>query len=194
MANVNSALGFRSAGHLNGSAPTQGMSSRSISSGYTTAIYSGDAVINLSTGYIGQKAAADAAQVAGVFMGCKYLNSSLGRTVWSPYWPGSGAGGDVEAYVVQDPDATFLVQSFNTAITFANIGENVDVHVAAGSTLSGLSGMTADQSTLGTTTTLPFKVVGLQNPALPGGDTTTAYNSIFVSFNYQQYRTQTGTA
>ena len=194
MANSNSPFGFATSGHLEGSAPTQGLSTRTISSGYTTAIYSGDAIIPLSTGYIGQAAAAGAVQLAGVFMGCKYLNSSLGRTVWSPYWPGSGAGGDVVAYINADPDASFRVQAYNTAITFADIGNNVDIHVAAGNTYTGFSGMTADQSTLGATTTLPFRIVGLQNSNLPGGDTTTAYNQIFVTFNYQAYKTQTGVA
>lgn len=192
MSNSNAPFGFANAGHLEGSAPTQGLTSRTISSGYTTAIYNGDAVIALNTGYIGQAAAAGAVQLAGVFMGCKYLNSSLGRTVWSPYWPGSGAAADVTAYISADPQAVFRVQAYNTAITFLDIGANVDVHVGTGSSSTGFSSMTADQSTLGTTTTLPFRIIGLQDPGLPGGDTATAYNQIFVTFNYQAYKTQTG--
>jgi hypothetical protein len=67
---------------------------------------------------------ASTVRVEGIFIGCKYFSTAQKRTVWSNYWPGSDATGDVEAYIISDPNAQFVVQAGGTnAIGFANIGE-----------------------------------------------------------------------
>jgi len=149
--------------------------------------------------------------VAGVFAGCKYLSTSQKRTVWSNYWPGSDATNDVQAYVITDPNARFLVQTANsnttaTAVGLAQVGQNIgfDWHDSTatgetnGNTANGLSTMFADQYTLssagvtGANAALPFRVIALANyipgqavilSAVNGNDATAAYNSIVVGFN-----------
>lgn len=181
MANTNAAFGFRQYSGT-GSSPTYEQNVRKIKSDNTTAIFFGDAVIPLSSGYIGQ-ATANTVQLAGIFAGCKYLSTSQKRTVWSNFWPGADAAADVEAYIIDDPNAKFLVQVGGTAVTLADIGSNIQLNVGTGNTATGISGMYAES--VATTITLPFKVVGLVQdpPGANGTDATSAYNQIIVQFN-----------
>lgn len=193
MANTNAPFGFRQVKGT-GSAPTYEQNTRYIKSDNTTAIFFGDAVIPLTTGYIAQ-ATASTVRVEGIFAGCKYVSTSQKRTVWSNYWPGSDANGDVEAYIIDDPNAQFDVQSSDSggtaAVTFANIGEYINLAVGTGNTATGISGMTVNVATLNTTVTLPFRVVGLvQNPPGSNGtDITSEYNRVIVAFNNASTRT-----
>jgi hypothetical protein len=182
MPNTNAPFGFRQYSGT-GSAPTYEQNVRKIASNNTTAIFFGDAVIPLNTGYIAQ-ATASTVQLAGIFAGCKYLSTSQKRTVWSNYWPGADATGDVEAYVIDDPNAKFLVQAGGTAVTLADIGNNIQINAStAGNTATGISSMFVES--VNTTVTLPFKVVGLvqEPPGANGTDATSAYNQIIVQFN-----------
>lgn len=193
MANTNSPFGFRQYSGT-GSSPTYEQNVRKIKSDNTTAIFFGDAVIPLTTGYIDQ-ATASTVRVEGIFAGCKYVSTSQKRTVWSNYWPGSDATGDVEAYIIDDPNAKFLVQSSDSggtaAVTFANVGEYINLAVGTGNTATGISGMTVNVATLNTTVTLPFRIVGLVTspPGAEGTDTATEYNQVIVAFNNASTRT-----
>jgi hypothetical protein len=193
MANTNAPFGFRQYSGT-GSSPTYEQVPMRILYSNTTAIYFGDAVIPLSTGYIGQ-ATASTVQVAGIFVGCKYLSTSMKRTVWSNYWPGSDVAStapDIEAYVVNDPNAKFLVQAGGTAVGIAAINANIQLNVGTGNAATGISGMFVE--TPNTTDTLPFRVVGLVTdpPGANGTDYASAYNQIIVAFNYVSTRTTTG--
>ena len=129
MANTNSPFGFLQYYGGAGGAPTFSQTERRIASTNTTPIFFGDPVmpvIGTANGYITQ-AAAGTTTLAGVFVGCKYLSVSQKRTVWSRYWPGSDASGDVYAYVIDDPNARFLVMSswaspLATSLTTFEIG------------------------------------------------------------------------
>lgn len=194
MANTAAPNGFsQQSGY--GSAPTYEQTTRLIASNNSTAIFFGDAVIPLATGYIAQ-ATASTVQMAGVFVGCKYLSTSQKRTVWSNYWPGSDATGDVEAYIVSDPNATFKVQAGGsaTAIGVADIGANINLGVGTGNTSTGISGMFVDQTTINTTATLPFRILGLvtQPPGANGTDITSGYNYVIVGFNNVSAKQLTG--
>jgi len=180
MANTNAPFGFRQYRGL-GSAPTYEQSVRLISSANTNAIYFGDPVKSLNTGYIDRGTAS--AAIAGIFAGCKYLSTSQKRTVWSNYWPGADASADVEAYIINDPNAQFVVQAGGTAVTFADIGNNIDFDLGTGNASTGISGAFA--TGVASTITLPFRVVGLvtQPPGANGTDPTSAYDQIIVSFN-----------
>ena len=172
-----------------------------IASGYATAIYFGDAVrMNVSgpTGYIEQWANGDggtATQIlVGIFIGCSYNSVSQKKHVWSNYWPGSDANGDVNAFVVDDPNALFKVQAgIGSAITQTSIGRTADIVAGpTGNSTTGISGMSLSTPT--TTNTLPFKVVNVINspPGANGTDLTTPYNYVVVSLNNQQYKTLLG--
>lgn len=182
--NVAAPFGFRQTKGT-GSSPTYEQVTMAIASGNGTAIFFGDAVVPVTgttTGYIKQATASTVA-LAGIFQGCKYLSTSQKRTVWSNYWPGSDATGDVEAYVVNDPNAQFMVQAGGTNVGFASIGQNIQLNVGTGNTANGISGMYVE--TPGTTATLPFRIVGLvaDPPGANGTNITGTYNLLIVQFN-----------
>ncbi len=182
MANSNTPFGFSQASGT-GSAPTFEQVLMVIDKDDTTAVFSGDPVVPLNTGYIAQ-ASSNSVQVAGIFVGCQYLSTSQKRTVWSNYWPGSDASADVTAYVVNDPNAKFVVQTDVTGAAFGDINSNVGFAIGTGTTANGLSGAYIDMSTKATTNTLPFRIVDLAvtPPGAPGTEAG-AYNRVVVAFN-----------
>jgi len=202
MANTSAPFGFKQWSGT-GSAPTYEQTVANIASANTTPIFFGDPVVQLNTGYITQ-ASSNSTQIAGIFVGCKYLSTSQKRTVWSNYWPGSDTSNAVEAYVITDPNAQFLVQSGNGGpVTFASVGNNIGFGVGStnGNTANGLSTYYADFGTINTTSTLPFRIIGLAGYAAYGTnpltgqngyDTTTAYNSVIVAFNNVATKSLTG--
>jgi len=199
MANTNSPFGFRQYYGGSGGAPTFAQSTRLIASTDSTAIYSGDPVmpvVSTANGYITQ-AAPGTTTLAGIFLGCKYLSTSQKRIVWNSYWTGSDATGDVEAYIVDDPNAQFSVMgnstTFNitgslTTVTSSTVGQYAQFAIGTGNTASGQSG--AYLNSVATTATFPFIVRGLITfpPGAPGADPTTAYNQVIVGFNNEWMR------
>jgi hypothetical protein len=175
------------------------ISTRRIAAGDSTAIYKGDAVvpvISSANGYIKQATASTTA-LAGVFWGCQYQSISQKRTVWSQYWPGSDANGDVIAYVIDDPNARFVVQtsgsSFQitgtpTTFTSSPVGQLAQLNVGLGNATTQQSGMYLD--TVGTTATYPFQIVDmvLDPPGSNGSDATSNYNYVIVGFNNEMLR------
>jgi hypothetical protein len=197
MANTQAYFGFTQYQGGAGGAPTFAQSVRRIASGNSTAIYTGDPVmpvVSTANGYITQ-GSPGSTTLAGIFVGCRYLNTSLGRVVWSNYWPGSGATGDVEAYVIDDPNSRFIVQTSTTSfpmtgtattMTSGVIGQNAQFSIGTGNTLSGRSG--AYLSSLATTVTFPFTIVDYQIGVGNGGDPTSQYCNVIVGFNNEYLR------
>lgn len=182
MANTNAPFGFSVCGSINGPVNFS-MYDRKISSAYTTAIFYGDAVqpiIGSATGYIGQ-GTGSTTPLAGVFLGCSYQSVSQKKTVFSNYWPGSDAAGDVTAKICSDPNTLFLAQAGGTSIGFSDIGQNAQLAVGTGSTVTGWSGMYI--TSVGTTTTYPFIIYDVPSAAVDPV-ATTAYNWVIVQFNY----------
>ena len=203
MANVQGPFGFSQVGTASGmpNFAEQGNPRYQISSSYATAIFYGDAVrLNSSgpTGYIEQWANGDGGTasriLAGIFVGCTYYSTSQKKVVWNNYWPGSDATGTVSAFVVDDPQSQWKVQSNTSSpLTIANLGQTVDiVATPTGNTTTGISGMSLSTPT--TTVTLPFKIVNLVTspPGANGTDVTTAYNNVIVAFNNQTYKALLG--
>lgn len=197
MANTFAPFGF-SQYKGTGSAPTYEQTPRTVAL-TAGAIYAGDPVTSQSDGTVAQSVAGTT-QIAGIFVGCDFISATLLRRVWSPYWPGSGsalAGTIVNAYIINDPNAQFLVQSGNagTAVLAIDVGANINFALGTGSALSGLSGAYANQATINpATTTLPFRIVGLhQNPPGSNGtDIASNGNFIIVAFNNVDTRVLTG--
>lgn len=151
--------------------------------------------------------------IAGIFVGCKYLSVSQKRTVWSNYWPGSDANTSaaVTAYIINDPNAQFEVQTNNSnavatvPVAISAVGQNIGFAFGNGgsggtngNTANGLSTAYADAYTLQGASPpnaqqfLPFRVSGLKNytpdgsqplAGIPGNDSTAAFNRIVVGFN-----------
>lgn len=188
-----------------------------IASSTTTAAvaFSGAYTTGTASGYI-------FTPIAGIFVGCSY-QSVASQTVLRPkYWPGTAdANGDVTAYVVNDPNAQWSVQTANsnttaTAVGLAAVGQNIGINYlnsggsqTNGNTANGLSTYFADQYTLGANFPtgyvgqpfMPFRIVALQNYAINGSspfagingyDSTTAYNDIIVGFNNMMLKQLSG--
>ena len=138
MANLDAPAGAKPFRHLSG-----GMiraSEYKIASGTSSDIFTGDFVKLLSTGYI-DVAAADDSPVLGVFAGVKYTASD-GEVVYKKYFPTGTttlASADVTAYVYDDPNITYRIQSAGSA-DFADIGNLADHVAGSGSTTTGQSG------------------------------------------------------
>ena len=169
-----------------GSVPTYEQVPMKIASRNSTAIFSGDAVVPVTgsaTGYIAQATAGTVA-LAGIFVGCKYVSVSQKRTVWGNYWPGSDANGDVEAYVINDPNAQFVVQANSSLnVPYSKVGQLAQLGVGTGNTNTGISGMYL--ASIGTTATFPFRIVDVVTapPGANGTDTTSNGNWVVVAFN-----------
>ena len=201
MANTFAPFGFQQASGT-GSAPTYEQVTGLIASGYSTPIYFGDPVyFNQSgTGYLEGSSITPGTQatgVAGIFVGCTYLSVAQKRTVWSNYWPGSDANGDVTAYYVNDPNAKFRVQvgpSGSGPLTNADLGANVLFSYGAGTAASGISGAYINTVSSPTTSTYPFRIVSLvaAPPGANGTDTTSANNIAIVAFNNVSTKSLTG--
>lgn len=198
MSNTNAPFGFRYLGDVSGGSLTDAATAALVQSTNTTAIFSGDPVIPDGSGFIIQGSAAGSTQLAGIFRQVEYLNSAVGRNIWSPYWPGSGNSGNGSALIQANPFSLFVVQSNNTAIARADVGANVNFLPGTGSTITGQSGATIDQSTITTTNTLPFKIYGLWSdyapPGSPGTDNSSAFNWAVVTFNNVFLKQLTGIA
>lgn len=176
-----------------GSAPTYEQVVATIVSSSTTAIYYGDPVEPNAAGYIIQ--GTGSLTVAGVFVGCKYLSVSQKRTIWSNWWPGSDNNGNVEAYIINDPNAQFVASadSSTTLWVQAAINSNVGYAIGTGNTASGISGAYLDSTTLNTTSTLPFRVLGyVVDPPGANGTETGAYRKVIVAFNSVSTKQLTG--
>ena len=192
MANANTPFGFQQY-QGTGSVPTYEQVPVTIAYN-ASAIYYGDPVENDANGNVVQGDGTTAASgIAGIFIGCKYLSVSQKRTVWSNYWPGTDVASTqvVEGYIVNDPNAKFVVQSDATGIVAADVNLNIGYNIGTGSTTTGISGAFATGAAI--TATLPFRIVGLltQPPGSPGTEAG-AYNRIIVAFNNVATKSLTG--
>lgn len=192
MPNSNAPFGFRQYSGT-GSAPTYEQVPVRIAYN-ASAIYYGDPVQPDANGYV-VVGSPGTTQIAGIFQGCKYLSVSQKRTVWSNYWPGSDVASTniVEGYIINDPNAKFVAQTGATGATAADINANVNFAIGTGNAASGISGASVDMSTVNTTNTLPFRIVGLDvdPPGSPGTDAG-AYNLVIVAFNNVSTKQLTG--
>lgn len=175
-----------------GSTPTYEQVPRSLQ--YNAgAIYRGDPVTSQTDGTIAISSPGTT-QIAGIFQGAKYLSTSQARTIWNAYWPGSdvASGQYPEAYIINDPNARFLVQSDATGLTLADVNANVQFTIGTPNAYTKQSG--AYVTTPGATATLPFRVVELvitpvlSFPAPESG----AYALAIVGFNNVDTKSLTG--
>jgi len=159
-----------------------------IASAYDTAIFYGD-FVKLVTAGTGEKDTGTAALTPiGIFMGCKYTDSTSKQMTFNQQWPADMAASDAVAYVVTDPEVLFRMQSDET-VAQAALGANASVVQTAGSTSIGNSKCAFDGSTVATTNTFPVKVVDfVDGPTSSVGDT---YTDVIVKFNVGHQLTNT---
>lgn len=134
-----------------------------IASDSATAIYHGDVVQLTSGGTIEKDTGTDAATPVGVFMGCSYTDATYGLTFRQSY-PGGVTASDIEAVVLDDPDALFkvVVTSSGTTVggvTQTAVGNNAVLTQNAGDSATGNSRVAIDDTTA-TTSTWPVRIIG----------------------------------
>ena len=185
MANTNAPFGFSQYSGT-GSAPTYEQVPVVIAYN-ASAIFFGDPVEPDGTGTVVRgDGTTGAAGIAGIFVGCQYLSVSQKRTVWSNYWPGSDVASNqtVIGYIINDPNAKFLVQVGTTGLTQAEVNSNIGYDIGTGNTANGLSGAFVTEASLNTTSTLPFRVISIvTQPPGSAGTEAGAYNRVIVAFN-----------
>jgi hypothetical protein len=166
---IDAPYGFRPVNLLGGQVFAGSTRQMAIASGHATNIFFGDIVIMSSNGCINNATLTDSAvQVAGIFMGCSYINSSSQR-VFGQYYPATitqtvdSSNGTV-AFVADDPDLVMKVAIVSGTTTISGtlraglVGATAAWVANAGSTITGDSKQ-AILSTTGTATTLPLKVI-----------------------------------
>jgi len=191
MANQNAAFGLKPNSKLGSNVNSEGTTEYSIASGASGNIFSGDPVKMMNTGTILVAAAGD--QLLGVFRGCRYTNSS-GEVIYSSYWPNGTVSSDAVAFVVDDPNALFEVQSAATgSVVQTVVGNNADIVYASGSTTDGQSGVEISGTTAATSAQL--RIVGFsgdpENNTLGTGSQSANVNMI-VKINEHFYAQVTG--
>jgi hypothetical protein len=150
---------------------------------YPTTIFYGDSV-SLTAGYATLTAYPVNAtnQTVGVFLGCYYTNPTTKQRQYAQYYPGNVLAGDITAIVADDPDVLMRVAATTTAggttigsVSSILVGANMAGGTQTGSTTTGNSSMSVLGASVGTTTTLGFRVISL----VP--DTQISVSSTYVS-------------
>ncbi len=192
MANVKEEFGLRPYRKLDGT-PLVGAQNRyTIASGYATAIYQGDLVEPLTTGNIQKHGANTSDAVVGVFNGCFYTDPTTQKPTFSNYYPGSIVASDITAFVIDDPDAVFLIDA-DEAFTRADLYKNYSVTNTTGVTQTGISKAQLDVSLSGVANTFAIQAIDIcQDP--DNSDTGSANANILVRINNHFYRSGTGIA
>ena len=190
MANVVEKYGLRPYRKLDGT-PLVGAQNRyTIVSNHTTAIFQGDLVIPLTAGNIDRHTANNSAAVIGVFNGCFYTDPTTQKPTFSNSYPGAIVASDITAFVVDDPDAVFLMDA-DAAFTRADLYQNYSVTTGSGNTTTGISEVQLDVSVSGTNASFVIQAIDIsQDP--DNSDTTTANANVLVRINKHFYRNGTG--
>jgi hypothetical protein len=192
MANVSEKFGLRPYRKLDGT-PLVGAQNRyTIASGYATAIYQGDLVEPLGTGNIQKHGANTSDAVVGVFNGVFYTDPTTQKPTFKNFYPGGIAADDITAFVIDDPDAVFLIDA-DAAFTRADLYKNYSVTNTTGVTATGISKAQLDVSVSGVTATFAIQAIDIsQDP--DNSDTSNANANVLVRINNHFYRSGTGIA
>jgi hypothetical protein len=167
-----------------------------IATNSSTVIFYGDVVKLADTGTLAKDTGTDAATPGGVFLGCSYTDPVFGKTFRQSY-PGTTNITDIQAYVLDDPDALFKVAvvSSGSTIGFVNrtaVGNNAVLVQNSGVAASGNSRVAIDDTTA-TTSTWPVRIIDvIPETALAGNPG--SYTEVIVKWNQgmHQYLNPTG--
>ena len=192
MANKDAPFGLKPVGIVGSGDNTQGTTEYKIASGASGNIFSGDLVKMTNAGTILVAGATDN-PVLGVFRGCQYTDSN-GDVIYSAYWPDGTVTSDAVAFVVDDPDALFEIQSAATgSVVQTVVGNNADTVYTSGSTKTGISAVEISGTTAATSAQL--RIVGIStdpdNSTLGTGSASANVNMI-VKINEHFYAQTVG--
>ena len=190
MSNVSEQFGLRPYRKLDGT-PLVGAQNRyTIASNYGTAIFQGDLVVPVTGGNVERHTANNSTSVVGVFNGCFYTDPTTQKPTFSNSYPGSIVASDITAFVVDDPDAVFLIDA-DATFARADLFQNYSVTNATGNTKTGISEVQLDVSVSGTNASFIIQAMDIsQDPN--NSDTGSANANILVRINKHFYRDGTG--
>ncbi len=153
-----------------------------IAAAYTTPIYKGSPVILATDGTM--TIGTTAADILGVFDGVEYTDAT-GKPTWSNFWPGATGCTNITAYVWDNPQVVYNIQS-DGSIASTAVGDQADfVNPNTGSTSTGLSTATINHTLAGAGTQAQLRIVGLSlTPDNAWGD---AYTVVAVQIARQQF-------
>ena len=188
MANVAEKFGLRPYRKLDGT-PLVGAQNRyTIASGYSDAIFQGEMVEPLGTGNIQRHGPNTSDAVVGVFNGCFYNDPTSGKPTFRNSYPGgiTPTQGDITAFVVDDPDAVFLMNA-DAVFAQADLFRNYSLTTDTGNTTTGISEVMLDVGVSGTTGTFAVQAIDIcQDPE--NDDLSTSNANILVRINNHFYR------
>jgi hypothetical protein len=184
MSNVDKAFGLRPIGNLSATG-AQKQYAYEIADTQAGAIFQGD-LVTVFDGYLVKFAPASHTAAVGVFNGCNYIDPTTGKPTWKNYYPGSVniTSGKIMAEVLDDPNQLFIIQADEDVVQ-ADIGKNADVVGTGGSTVTGVSTMELDSSTVAKDAALNLKIVGLYD--VPGNSLGTNFTVVVVKINEHLY-------
>ena len=190
MSNVIEKFGLRPYRKLDGT-PLVGAQNRyTVANNYGTAIFQGDMVIPVTGGNIERYPGNTSTAVVGVFNGCFYTDPTTQKPTFSNYYPGTVAAADITAFVVDDPDAVFLVDA-DATFARADLFQNYSLTAVSGNIKTGNSSQQLDVSESGTNATFIVQAIDIsQDP--DNSDTSSANANILVRINNHFYRSGTG--
>ena len=125
-------------------------------------------------------------------MGCNYTDPTTGKPTWKNYYPASTNASDIVAFVVDDPNAEFVVQCSGTAAATCRGRNATIVTSTSGSATTGVSGQQVSAPATGNATH-PWKVVAVYE-ADGNDDVASDYADLIVVPNNHLFKGSTGTA
>ena len=198
MANVKEQFGLRPYRKLDGT-PLVGAQNRyTIASNMGHAIYQGDLVVVTTAGNIEKynntnNSAGLSTAAVGVFNGVFYTDPTTSKPTFRNHFPASLSPGDAIAFVADDPDQLYIAQQDANDIGAADLGNNAEMIMAAGSTTTGMSKAEIDSSTAATgNATYMLKILDFYDT--PSNDASAANSVLVVKINNHQLAASTGTA
>ena len=189
MAIIASPYGFKPVNLIGGTPYAGAIRQIKIASGYASNLFNGQVVSIVAAGTVqlvttdGSAGTPFPAGTVGVFVGCSYTSPVTQQKMFDQKWLSGTVANDAVAYVVDDPNALFQVQSAGS-LAQADLGANVPLaavqSTSTGSTLTGNS-TSAVGATAATTTGIAFRIVDFVNgPTSTVGD---AFTDVLVKFN-----------
>ena len=170
-----------------------------IKSGESTAITKGDIVqlVNASNATTIARQDGDgtsALDIAGIFMGCRFTDPNTKQLTFSQVFPAGTVASDAMAFVVDDPNVLFTIQSDGSFTNERDIyGKNCTLITTAGNTTFGISRTALDASEIATTSTDPIKIIDYLGGDL-GDEKGSNFPILVCKFNYHQLSSTSGAA
>jgi len=187
-----------------------GLTRRYLASSDTSLYFTGDVVSmsSVNPGFISLPSSGlTTTPILGIFAGCEFFSPTVGRVVWSSFFPGNTTSSSpCNAYTIEDPNQLFLVQGTTVSVIGTScIGLNVGFTStgalgiqSGGNQTTGISNVALASSTVTGLSSQPlaFRIVDSTSnyapPGTNGTDGTTPGAIMVVGFSNELRRSITG--